>query len=106
MIRKSVYRYCLAGAFSGLLVGIGIFLVLNGLAPPRSMLGEVAEDRMWMALFASLWGLPLSGLVDVVDRSPGRTVGHTVAILLLNWALIGTIVGGIVGRLRAPVTSS
>ena len=86
-------RRSILGAGVGLLFGLAIFGVLRALASSKGSPGGPSEDRMWLGLFASLWGMPLSGLLDLLAPNKGRSINQVAIVLVVNWMILGGLLG-------------
>ena len=100
-------RHQIVGAAVGLLFGLAVFCVLFALSLLKESPGGASEDRMWLGLFASLWSMPLSGLLDVLAPNQGRSMKGVALVLAVNWMILGAVVGSVFDyrarrSLRAP----
>lgn len=89
------HRRLVIGATIGLAFGLTVFGILWALSLSKNSPGGPAENRMWLGLFASLWGMPFAGLLDLLAPDQGRSIKTVVVVLAANWMILGAIVGAV-----------
>jgi len=91
---NSTVRKC---AVWGLLSGVVIALLLWATAATQTAPGGPGEKVEWFSTYALFAGLPTSLLVDVVG---GNHPSKLILMLLINWVLIGILIGAMAHAIR------
>ena len=89
-------RGALIGAIAGLALAIAI-----GLIAIRKSAQSPDDTVEWFVVYTTLWGAPLSLLVDLFREGLGAKMFAALLMLSIpiNWALAGGILGRVVALL-------